>query len=182
MDKRKKISASCFAVLRVYHQQGSSGTSVAKVATDGEMPLSFTLEQSGLVSHHGKGRMNFLPCTQKMIFKPYGNKNHGVLGGYSKASGTCRHLSVISSLEPQRQKKKAKKTVFFEVLDTSPPPQALGIVRLPKNTHNGDMIEIDGRNFVVQSVTTRYRLLKGRYIPDRRRLEVQTASRLLYNE
>ena len=99
---------------------------------------------------------------------------------------------------------------WYEVEDVSPPPQNLGIQSLPpvsyfylflnfqqlyivvlhtsiltpkpQNTHNGDQIEVKGDSYVVQKVILRYRLVRGRYRQDHRRLEVRRTGRFLYNK
>lgn len=51
-----------------------------------------------------------------------------------------------------------------------------------QNTHNGDQIEVMGDSYVVQKVVLRYRLVRGRYRQDHRRLEVRRTGRFLYDK
>ncbi|PRW51179.1 hypothetical protein C2E21_5649 [Chlorella sorokiniana] len=70
---------------------------------------------------------------------------------------------------------------MFEIQDISPPPRSLGIHALPPSTHNGDLIEVEGSAYVVQSVVMQYKLVRGRYKRDHARLEVQGTGRMLAN-
>jgi hypothetical protein len=51
----------------------------------------------------------------------------------------------------------------------------------PQNTFNGDHIEVEGGNYIVQSVVLKYRLVRGKYRQDHKRVEVQQVGRFLYN-
>jgi hypothetical protein len=50
------------------------------------------------------------------------------------------------------------------------------------NTHNGDVISVQGEDFIVQSVVLQYKLVRGRYRPKHRRLEVRGTGRYFANE
>ncbi|GMH41907.1 hypothetical protein BSKO_09817 [Bryopsis sp. KO-2023] len=64
----------------------------------------------------------------------------------------------------------------YEVRVITPPPRSLGIHKFPPNTHNGDQIEVDGTDYVVSSVSVRYRRQGGRYVRQPARLDVQTTA------
>jgi len=51
-----------------------------------------------------------------------------------------------------------------------------------QGTHNGDEIEVSGASYVVQNTVLQYKLIKGKYRPDHRRLEVHQTGRFLYNK
>jgi hypothetical protein len=59
---------------------------------------------------------------------------------------------------------------------------------LPQNTHNGDFIELEApgaeaaATYVVQSVVLQYKLVKGKYKQEHKRLEVNQTGRFLYNK
>lgn len=63
----------------------------------------------------------------------------------------------------------------------TPPPKSLGIYALPWNTHNGEEIEIDGQGYVVTSLVLQYKLVKGKYVRDHNKLEVQPTGRYFLN-
>lgn len=81
----------------------------------------------------------------------------------------------------RRRKQKAQQPGLFEVQLVSPPPTSLGIHELPPTTHNGDQIEVDGKDYIVSSVVLKYKLVKGKYQRDHNRLEVQRFGRYLTN-
>lgn len=66
-------------------------------------------------------------------------------------------------------------------MDISPPPESLGVHCLPPNTTNGDEIEIDGQSFIVEKTRIRWKLSRGRYVRDHKRLDVLGTSRYLSN-
>jgi len=63
----------------------------------------------------------------------------------------------------------------------TPPPRSLGIYALPPHTHNGEEIEIDGQGYVVTSLVLQYKLVKGKYVREHNRLDVQPTSRYFLN-
>eukprot|EP00195_Chlamydomonas_chlamydogama_P015270 CAMPEP_0202892960 /NCGR_PEP_ID=MMETSP1392-20130828/2628_1 /ASSEMBLY_ACC=CAM_ASM_000868 /TAXON_ID=225041 /ORGANISM="Chlamydomonas chlamydogama, Strain SAG 11-48b" /LENGTH=145 /DNA_ID=CAMNT_0049577109 /DNA_START=120 /DNA_END=557 /DNA_ORIENTATION=- len=83
---------------------------------------------------------------------------------------------------PLTGKKKARQPGLFEIKVVTPPPRSLGIYALPPLTHNGEEIEVDGAGYVVTSVVVQYKLLKGKYVRDHNRLEVQPTGRWLLNQ
>ena len=50
------------------------------------------------------------------------------------------------------------------------------------NTHCEEVIEVDGKDYVVKSLVLKYRRERGKYIKDTYKLEVQTTSRYLLNQ
>lgn len=65
----------------------------------------------------------------------------------------------------------------FDVSVTSPPPQYLGRFQLDPRTHNGDIVEHDGRQFVVNTVRMRYKYSQGRYRMVGKAIEVKSLAR-----
>ncbi len=64
------------------------------------------------------------------------------------------------------------------MVSVAPPKHnSLGVHELPPNTHNGDLIHVQGEDYVVSSVVLRYKLVGGRYQRDHNRLEVQQMGR-----
>jgi hypothetical protein len=43
----------------------------------------------------------------------------------------------------------------------SPPQRTLGVHALPPDTHNGDLIEVEGHNYIVESVVLQYKLVSA---------------------
>lgn len=80
------------------------------------------------------------------------------------------------------QRRRAGKPGLFEVKDVSPPPRTLGIHSLPPDTHNGDQIEVEGQDYVVDSVILHYKLVGGKYQRDHNQLAVQSTSRYFLNK
>ncbi|KAK9842082.1 hypothetical protein WJX81_007684 [Elliptochloris bilobata] len=68
---------------------------------------------------------------------------------------------------------------FFEVRKISPPAESLGIHELPKNTHNGDQINVQGEDYVVRTLVLKYKLVGGRYERDHSRLDCTATSRFI---
>lgn len=66
--------------------------------------------------------------------------------------------------------------------DVSPPPRVLGIHSLPPDTHNGDQIEVEGQDYVVDSVMFHYKLVGGKYQRDHNQLAVYSTSRFFLNK
>jgi len=62
---------------------------------------------------------------------------------------------------------------------TGPPAESLGIHMLEPNVHNGDCINVDDTDYLVQALSIRFKLVKGRYQRDHSKLEVKSASRFL---
>ena len=60
----------------------------------------------------------------------------------------------------------------------SPPEVSLGIHELPADTHNGDTISIKDQDFIVSSLTMRWRLEGGKYKRYHHRLDVVGVFRL----
>jgi hypothetical protein len=75
----------------------------------------------------------------------------------------------------------ATKPDIFEVEDISPPSTSLGLHRLPRNTTNGDEITVRGHSYIVRSTVVRYKLSRGRYRLDHKRLQVLGTGRYLAN-
>lgn len=99
-------------------------------------------------------------------------------GGGSTAGG-----SSGSGDEPSKApRSKMRRPHLFEVEDITPPKQSLGLHLLPANTHNGDAIDVHGDSYVVQTVVLQYKLVRGRYKPNHRRLEVHRTGRFLLNK
>lgn len=48
-------------------------------------------------------------------------------------------------------------------------------------THNGEQIEIDGKGYVVTSLLIQYKLVRGKYVKDHHKLEVQPTGRYFVN-
>lgn len=69
---------------------------------------------------------------------------------------------------------RAAKPGQFEVRVLTPPPKSLGIHRFPPNTHNGDQIEVDGKDYVVASISLKYHRVGGKYVRMHNRLNVQS--------
>jgi hypothetical protein len=67
----------------------------------------------------------------------------------------------------------------YDVRRYTPPQEDLGVVTLPENMQNGDSLELNGKNWVVSRVSTRFKLLRGRYRKDGARLFVTETSRWL---
>lgn len=63
----------------------------------------------------------------------------------------------------------------------SPPTKSLGVHLLPPSTHNGDLIEVAGQDYIVESLVIQYQLVKGKYERRHHRLDVQSTSRYLLN-
>ncbi|KAL3147981.1 hypothetical protein ABBQ38_014276 [Trebouxia sp. C0009 RCD-2024] len=79
-------------------------------------------------------------------------------------------------------RRRAGKPGLFEVKDVSPPPRVLGIHSLPPDTHNGDQIEVEGQDYVVDSVMFHYKLVGGKYQRDHNQLAVHSTSRFFLNK
>ena len=60
----------------------------------------------------------------------------------------------------------------LQVKVVSPPEVSLGIHQLPADTHNGDTISIKDQDFIVSSLTMRWRLEGGKYKRYHHRLDV----------
>ncbi|WIA30383.1 hypothetical protein OEZ86_000469 [Tetradesmus obliquus] len=80
-----------------------------------------------------------------------------------------------------RKTGKARKPGLFEIKVVTPPPRSLGIYALPPMTHNGEEIEIEGQGYVVTRLELTFKLVKGRYVRDHSRLEVQPTGRYFLN-
>jgi hypothetical protein len=80
-----------------------------------------------------------------------------------------------------KSERRACQPGLFEVKVVTPPPRSLGIYALPPNTHNGEEIEIDGQGYVVTSLVLQYKLVKGKYVREHNRLDVQPTSRYFLN-
>lgn len=65
----------------------------------------------------------------------------------------------------------------FDVQITSPPPSFLGRFRLDPRTHCGDVVEHDGRQFVVKRVRMQYKYTAGSYRVVRKSIEVKSLAR-----
>lgn len=65
----------------------------------------------------------------------------------------------------------------FDVSISSPPPEYLGRFMLDPTTHNGDIVEYDGRQFVVKRVRMRYRYQQGAFRMVGKTLEVNSLAR-----
>ena len=61
---------------------------------------------------------------------------------------------------------------ILQVKVVSPPEVSLGIHQLPADTHNGDTISIKDQDFIVSSLTMRWRLEGGKYKRYHHRLDV----------
>ena len=66
----------------------------------------------------------------------------------------------------------------LQVKVVSPPEVSLGIHQLPADTHNGDTISIKDQDFIVSSLTMRWRLEGGKYKRYHHRLDVVGVFRL----
>ncbi len=67
----------------------------------------------------------------------------------------------------------------FHVKLVSPPPRVLGCFKLDPRTHCGDVIDYDGQQFVVKSVTLHYSYgSDGRAVVVRKSVDVKTLARL----
>ena len=69
----------------------------------------------------------------------------------------------------------------LQVKVVSPPEVSLGIHQLPADTHNGDTISIKDQDFIVSSLTMRWRLEGGKYKRYHHRLDVVGAFRPVHN-
>lgn len=96
----------------------------------------------------------------------------------SSGQGSFGRRNKSDRSKPDR---KARQPGFFEVTVVTPPPRSLGIYALPPNTHNGEEIEIDGHGYVVTSLVLQYKLVKGKYVRDHHKLEVQPTGRYFLN-
>ncbi|KAI0560187.1 hypothetical protein FGB62_122g037 [Gracilaria domingensis] len=65
----------------------------------------------------------------------------------------------------------------FDVSIGTPPPEHLGRFRLDPRTHCGDIVEHEGRHFVVKSVRMRYKYLQGKYRMIGKAIEVKSLAR-----
>lgn len=66
----------------------------------------------------------------------------------------------------------------FHVSVVSPPSRILGCFKLDARTHCGDVIEYDGQQFVVKSVTLHYNYgTDGRAVVARKSVDVKTLAR-----
>ena len=118
----------------------------------------------------------------------------------------CPRSSFRLHLEGRRQviaAARRRNPALFEVNDISPPPESLGVHSLPpvrvchsvergsfhlflshfvsQNTTNGDEIEVNGQSYIVKTTTIRYKLERGRYVRDKKRVDVLGTSRYLSN-
>lgn len=75
-----------------------------------------------------------------------------------------------------RHPKRAPKPGQFEVRVITPPPKSLGIHRFPVNTHNGDQIAVNGKDYVVSSISLRFQRIHGKYVRQHSRLDVQSTA------
>jgi hypothetical protein len=82
------------------------------------------------------------------------------------------------SVSPQTSSSQRPANVY-DVRRYTPPQEDLGVVTLPENMQNGDSLELNGKNWVVSRVSTRFKLLRGRYRKDGARLFVTETSRWL---
>jgi len=63
----------------------------------------------------------------------------------------------------------------------TPPKESLGVHAFHPDTHNGDQIHVDGKDWVVSSLVLKYKLVRGKYERDHNRLDVQEMSRYFLN-
>ena len=64
----------------------------------------------------------------------------------------------------------------------TPPPRSLGIHSLEPNQGCGDEFELEGEgSFVVSRTVHKYKLEKGKYVKDHKRLEVEPTGRYFLN-
>mmetsp|Transcript_55889 Transcript_55889/g.177120 ORF Transcript_55889/g.177120 Transcript_55889/m.177120 type:complete len:98 (+) Transcript_55889:469-762(+) len=67
----------------------------------------------------------------------------------------------------------------YEVVVLSPPQRNLGIHTLEKNTQCGEIVAVKEQEYVVSQVTYQYKLIRGRYKKEHKRLDVKETSRYL---
>lgn len=65
----------------------------------------------------------------------------------------------------------------FDVSVISPPPAYLGRFKLDPRTHCGDVVEHDGRHFVVEKVRMQHKYTAGAYKMVRKTIEVKSLGR-----
>ncbi|DBA87588.1 hypothetical protein WJX77_005851 [Trebouxia sp. C0004] len=127
--------------------------------------------------------LNILPCNSRAI-----PRDVSLCSTQALSQQTCqptrnkRLLCEALSGSGKGHRRRAGKPGLFEVKDVSPPPRLLGIHSLPPDTHNGDQIEVEGQDYVVDSVTLHYKLVGGKYQREHNQLAVHSTSRFFLNK
>eukprot|EP00899_Mesostigma_viride_P021819 jgi/Mesvir1/29639/Mv21487-RA.1 len=105
-----------------------------------------------------------------------------IAGGRLSLSARINQRCSREALNVQCKQPNPDSLQVYDVKLITPPPQHLGTFKFPKNTQCGELIELpEGRSYVVSSVCYRYKLSKGRYKPDTKRLLVTQTSRYFLN-
>lgn len=93
---------------------------------------------------------------------------------------TPRHR-VVLCFSSKSRRYKAKRPGLFEVQVVTPPKESLGVHSFHPDTHNGDHIHVQGKDWVVSSLVLKYKLVRGKYEREHNRLNVQEMSRYFLN-
>eukprot|EP00793_Prasinoderma_coloniale_P006190 PRCOL_00004665-RA len=105
----------------------------------------------------------------------------GSLAGSQRGAEDSAGSGGKGSGEQQQRRKKKNAFTHFEVETAVPPTKRLGLHPFLRNTQCGDNITVDERDYIVNKVTYVYKLTRGRYVKDNRKLSVTPVGRHVTN-
>jgi len=98
---------------------------------------------------------------------------------WNRALSRCQLHSATRTARCAVRARREREDSFFSVRRVSPPRKDIGFYHSPSLVACGETIEIAERQYVIERVSSHWRLVRGKYVRDVQRLHVTELSRWL---